>query len=106
MALPEVCQAQALSRLMSLALAEYTPASLAVIGCTTGNGFEHIDPIHTRRVVGIDINPDYLAILKSRFACKIPGLKLIEADTVPLKRGKSFFAGFYKKETTTGREHR
>lgn len=80
MALPEVAQAQALNDLMASALADYTPASLAVIGCTTGNGFEHIDTMQTRRVVGIDINPDYLAVLSSRFASVIPDLKLIEAD--------------------------
>ncbi len=80
MALPEVAQSQALSRLMASALAEYTPASLAVIGCTTGNGFEHINTMHTRRVVGVDINPSYLAILKNRFAGVIPGLELFEAD--------------------------
>jgi len=33
MALPEVAQAQALSQLLSSALKEYTPASLAVIVC-------------------------------------------------------------------------
>jgi len=78
MALPEVAQAQALSKLMASALKEYTPASLAVIGCTTGNGFEHVD--HTHRVVGVDINAAYLAVLKTRFACRIPRLELIEAD--------------------------
>jgi SAM-dependent methyltransferase len=80
MALPEVAQAQALSSLMATALAEYSPASLAVVGCTAGNGFEHIDTGRTRRVVGIDINPDYLRILEARFGGKIPGLELIEAD--------------------------
>lgn len=80
MALPEVAQAQALSKLMASALKEYTPASLAVIGCTTGNGFEHVDPTHTRRVVGVDINAAYLAVLKTRFAGKVPCLELIEAD--------------------------
>ena len=80
MALPEVAQAQALSKLMAMALKEYTPTSLAVIGCSTGNGFEHIDSAHTRRVVGIDINADYLKILKTRFDDKIPSLELLEAD--------------------------
>jgi SAM-dependent methyltransferase len=80
MALPEVAQAQALSKLMASALKEYPPASLAVIGCTAGNGFEHIDPTNTRRVVGVDINAAYLAVLKTRFAGKIPHLELIEAD--------------------------
>jgi SAM-dependent methyltransferase len=82
MALPEVAQAQALSRLMASALAEYTPASIAVIGCTTGNGFEHINTTYTRRVVCVDINPDYLRVLKSRFADKISRLELIEADII------------------------
>jgi SAM-dependent methyltransferase len=59
---------------------EYTPGSIAVIGCTTGNGFEHIDGSQTHRVVGVDINPAYLMELKARFAGKIPCLQLIEAD--------------------------
>lgn len=80
MALPEVAQAQALSNLMASALTEYTPVSLAVIGCTTGNGFEHINAARTRRVVGIDINPDYLKILETRFGGWIPRLELIKAD--------------------------
>src|SRR4030042_5806407 len=42
MALPEVAQTQAISKLMASALKEYAPASLAVMGCTTGNGFDHI----------------------------------------------------------------
>jgi len=80
MALPEVAQAQALSNLMASALIEYTPMSLAVIGCTTGNGFEHINTARTQRVVGIDINPDYLTILETRFRGRIPCLELIKAD--------------------------
>jgi ubiquinone/menaquinone biosynthesis C-methylase UbiE len=80
MGLPEVAQTQALNQLMASVLKEFTPASLAVIGCSTGNGFEHIDHAHTQRVVGVDINPAYLSILKARFAGKIPHLELIEAD--------------------------
>jgi len=80
MALPEVAQTQALSKLIASVLKEYTPESLAVIGCTTGNGFEHVDHTHTRRVVGVDINAAYLSVLKARFADKIPRLELIEAD--------------------------
>lgn len=80
MSLPEVAQAQALNKLMALALTEYVPTSIAVIGCTTGNGFEHIDTTNTRRVIGVDINPDYLALLKIRFAERISSLELIKAD--------------------------
>jgi hypothetical protein len=80
MALPEVAQAQALDVLFASALAEYAPASLAVLGCTTGRGFEQIDTIQTRRVVGIDINPKYLAILRSKYGARIPDLEVIEGD--------------------------
>ncbi len=80
MALPEVAQTQALDTLFASALTEYAPVSLAVFGCTTGNGFEHIETSQTRRVVGVDINPEYLAILKNRFGIKIPCLRVIEAD--------------------------
>ncbi len=80
MALPEVFQAQVLSKLFASALAEYIPESLAVFGCTTGNGFEHIDISQTKRIVGLDINPEYLEILKNRFESKIPCLQTIEAD--------------------------
>ena len=80
MALSEVAQAQALSNLMASALTTYTPLSLAVVGCATGNGFEHINAAHTKRVVGIDINPDYLKILENRLGGNIPHLELITAD--------------------------
>ena len=80
MALPDVAQAQALAGLMADALEEHTPASLAVVGCATGNGFEHINATSTRRVVGVDLNPAYLSVLEERFGGKLPGLELIEAD--------------------------
>ena len=65
MALPEVAQAQALSKMMASVFTEYAPTSIAVIGCTTGNGFQHIDTKHTRRIVGIDINPAYLTVIET-----------------------------------------
>ncbi|QJB56833.1 class I SAM-dependent methyltransferase [Pseudodesulfovibrio sp. zrk46] len=80
MALPEVAQSQALSSLMSSTLKEFAPTSLAVIGCATGNGFEHIDTVTAQRVVGVDINPDYLRILSSRFSDTISSLELHHAD--------------------------
>ncbi len=80
MALPEVAQAQALSNLMSSVLKEYAPSSLAVVGCSTGNGFDHINTACTSRVIGVDINPDYLKVLQARFGGRIPCLELINAD--------------------------
>lgn len=80
MSLPDVAQAQALNSLMASVLKAYRPDSIAVMGCTTGNGFEHIDPSHTPRVIGVDINTDYLTALKKKFAKRLPGLELVEGD--------------------------
>jgi hypothetical protein len=52
MASAEVGQHQVLSQLFKTVLEEHRPLSLATLGCSTGNGFEHIDPATTRWVVG------------------------------------------------------
>ncbi len=44
------------------------PASLAMLGCATGNGLEHVDPVTTKRVVAIDIHPEFVAVTNERYA--------------------------------------
>ena len=80
MASPDVAQLHVISSLFSEVLGELLPSSIAVLGCTTGNGFEHIDPTKIERVVGVDINQSYLEILRERFSKKIPCLELVETD--------------------------
>lgn len=63
-----VGQLQLLNRLFHEALADIEAKAIAVLGCTTGNGFEHIDFSHTAKVVGIDINPDYLELARQRYS--------------------------------------
>ena len=79
MASSAVQQLGYLNEVLREVLAETRPAALAVPGCTTGNGFEHI-PAETARVVGIDIHPEYLDTLRERFAPRLTGLELIRAD--------------------------
>lgn len=79
MASPEVEQLQALNVLFKGVIKKYRPSSIAVIGCTTGNGFEHIDPRMTKRVLGIDINQHYLDIARKRHP-HLPGLEFMCAD--------------------------
>jgi len=67
MSSPEVAQYQVLNRLLREALETAAPRSLLVLGCTLGNGLEHVDPAVTSRVVGVDINPAYLEALAGRF---------------------------------------
>jgi SAM-dependent methyltransferase len=78
----EIGQLSVLNHTFRDVLAELTPRRLAVLGCSTGNGFEHIDPGVTRRVVGIDINPDYLDILRHRHGLRLPGLELVCTDVL------------------------
>lgn len=44
------------------------PRRLAILGCATGNGFEYVDTAITERIVGVDINPDYIEIARRRFS--------------------------------------
>ena len=80
MALAAISQAEMLAGQFETALAAYAPRSVAVIGCAGGNGFERVLATRTVRLVGIDINPDYLAEASRRFAGRIPGLELYNAD--------------------------
>lgn len=56
------------------------PARVLVLGAATGNGFEHIDPEITSRVVALDINPEYLELARARHATRLTGLELVPND--------------------------
>jgi len=76
MALPGVGQADLLAAQFAQLLSTWTPESAAVIGCAGGNGFDRVRVEITRRLVGIDINPQYIQELAYRYAARIPGLEL------------------------------
>jgi hypothetical protein len=80
MALPQVAQASFLADIFGTLLREQIPASVAVLGCAGGGGFERIDPAATERVVGVDINPTYLRELRSRFQGRFGWLETICGD--------------------------
>ena len=79
MSLPTVAQSDMLAAQLSDALHRFTPQSVAVIGCAGGNGFDRI-PSSTTRVVGVDINPRYIAAAAARYLGRVPGLELHVAD--------------------------
>lgn len=78
MALPQVGQAQLLADLFAAELRARSPASVAVLGCAGGNCFEHAPA--ALRVVGVDVNGDYVAAARARFAHRLPRLELHVAD--------------------------
>jgi SAM-dependent methyltransferase len=71
-----VQQSEPLSRLFSEALTLTGPASVAILGIAGGNGLERLKATNAiHRIVGIDINPDYLDAVRQRFP-NFPGLEL------------------------------
>lgn len=61
-------------------LDEFRPEHVAVLGCATGNGFEHVQTDVTELLVGVDINSEYLDVARTRFANKLPNLQLVCSD--------------------------
>lgn len=74
MSSPAVNQRAVLSRLLRDALVSTRPRTVLVLGCSTGNGLEHVDAAVTRRVTAVDVNPAYLQRLVERF--RNPGFAL------------------------------
>lgn len=61
------------------------PARVALLGCATGNGLEHVDPGLTFRVVGIDLNIQYVAVARQRFRSLGARLELFCGDVLSAK---------------------
>jgi cyclopropane fatty-acyl-phospholipid synthase-like methyltransferase len=80
MALPEIGQAEMLAGELEFAARQYSPKSVAVIGCAGGNGLDRLVESGIERIVGIDINPAYVETVRRRFRSRIPGLELHVAD--------------------------
>jgi len=80
MALSEVGQADYLANTLERLVREYAPRSVAVIGCAGGNGFGRLADLEVPRVVGIDINPAFLAEAKRRYAGALQCLELVCCD--------------------------
>ncbi len=77
MSSPGVLQLQMLSELLKETVEKYNPKSICVPGCAGGNGFEHLADKNPDRVVGIDINPEYISLSEKRYKKVLPSLELI-----------------------------
>lgn len=80
MSAPNVGQLQMLNKIFEDVLDEFNPKSICILGCTTGNGFEHLINRNINEIIGIDINKNYLEECYNRFHNSLPQLKLICAD--------------------------
>jgi hypothetical protein len=57
----------------------HAPSSVAIMGCA-GNGFERLIGTSVSRVVGVDINPQYIEEARQRYDGRVPGLRLLVGD--------------------------
>ena len=80
MGLPDVDQLAFLADVFKSALAEYDSRSVLYLGCATGNGLAHIRSDKTQRLTAVDIQPEYLRILRARHTGRIPCLQTVQAD--------------------------
>jgi SAM-dependent methyltransferase len=56
------------------------PDTVLLLGCATGNGLEHVNPAVTQKVVGVDVNLQYLGIARQRFMHLGPKLELFQSE--------------------------
>ena len=64
MASPVVGQAEMVAHEFEVLLKIHVPTTVALIGCAGGNGFEKAAEVGITRLVGIDINANYIADAK------------------------------------------
>jgi SAM-dependent methyltransferase len=80
MSLPSIGQAQMLGDHFERLIARFRPASVGLVGCSGGNGLERIEAGTVERVVGIDLNPEFIAAAGARHAKRLKQLELYCAD--------------------------
>jgi len=80
MSSPNVDQLPFLGMTFKEALDKHDCSAVALLGCAIGNGLKYINSETTRRLTAVDINPDYLEVLRQRHEKSIQGLEIIEAD--------------------------
>ncbi|HLA68562.1 MAG TPA: class I SAM-dependent methyltransferase [Bacteroidota bacterium] len=80
MSSPTVAQAQYLTAVLKGLVQSLSPSSVAVLGCAGGNGFEMLSAYDLRRVVGVDMNPDYIAAARKRYEHRFSTLDLFCYD--------------------------
>ena len=80
MAWPSVGQAQFLAESLASSVRALSPKSVAVLGCAGGNGFDMLPPQQVQRVVGVDINPNYISVAEQRHQGSFTKLELHCAD--------------------------
>ena len=77
---PNVDQLSFLAGTFKETLEHHDCDTVALLWCATGNGLKHVKRGFTRRVTAVDINPEYLEILRQRYGNSVPGLEVVQDD--------------------------
>ncbi|MCK9211519.1 MAG: class I SAM-dependent methyltransferase [Ignavibacteriaceae bacterium] len=80
MSMASIAQAQYISRVLAGIVQDVRPSSVAIIGCSGGNGFDQLPTDIVKRVVGVEINPHYIEIARERYMYHFNRLELICQD--------------------------
>jgi SAM-dependent methyltransferase len=91
MSSPHVAQLDFLAKTFQQALHQHNSRHIGLMGCATGNGLDYIDEQSTESVTVVDINPEYLNILRARYASRLSGLQIVQADLESCELAKSAF---------------
>ncbi|HUL59348.1 MAG TPA: class I SAM-dependent methyltransferase [Anaeromyxobacteraceae bacterium] len=91
MGIKGVDQLGPLSQLFQEVYAATQPDRLLVLGCATGNGLEHVDPNVSKRIVGVDVNLQYLGIARQRYFHLGPRLELYNQEVEKFRAAPGSF---------------
>jgi ubiquinone/menaquinone biosynthesis C-methylase UbiE len=80
MALPSIGQARLIADQLEGLVRSFCPHSIGIIGCAGGNGLDRLAGTSVTRIVGVDLNPEYIEQTRRRYQGRFPGLELYVAD--------------------------
>lgn len=82
MSLDTVMQLQELKNMMKSQFESYDTNSLMILGIAGGNGLEHISKEKFNKVYGVDINEEYLKVVKERYGDIDGVLECLKVDLI------------------------
>lgn len=91
MSLPSVGQAPLLAGILRALVLQHRPRAVLVAGCSGGNGLAEIAAPPVERIVGVDLNPEYIRVAKARLDRPDGAIQLVAGDFTELDLGSARF---------------